>query len=547
MKNVLLSFSVMLLFAGITSQASAQQISFSQISDLDMMIANIFGVQCDGVSNVQLIAVPQQVGRFENGSSIGLNSGLVLSTGIVQNSNQPSNVFVSTAFGTGLDADIANFGAAAGQNPNNFDACVVQFDFTPSISDTIRFTYLLASEEYPEYSGSSYTDRFLFLVSENGGVSQNIAFLPGTNLPVEINSVNQFTNPQYYIDNLTGPNASTFVFDGYTVPFEAKFYAQVGSNYTIKLVIADVSDAIYDSAIFLEEQESYNDISGNLTVDGVPAEGILEVFHFVQEDTLLATPVYTAIVSNGQYLADSLATGMYHVRFTPDTVLFPLSEPLYFVGGDTWSQAQEIGLPCFLDQGNINSTTLGALSGNASISGTVSIDTSYTKAALEPFEGALVKLLDDSDDVKAFTYSAADGTFTFQGVDPGTYHILIDVPYIPQVNIHEIFVTDSENYYGADFEILPSGIQAEDNLVLGVNDIVTFDATIYPNPAQEELTVIHNNSESLSYQLVSLNGLEVTSGIASIGKTNIELTNLENGVYFLILGENKREKIIVAK
>jgi hypothetical protein len=282
-----------------------------------MMIANIFGVQCDGVSNVQMIAVPQQIGRFENGGILGLNSGLVLSTGIITGSQQPSSVFNNTFLGTSGDVDIANFGALAGQNPTNYDACIVEFDFTPTLSDTIKFTYVLASEEYPEYANTSFTDRFLFLVSSNNGPYSNIAFLPGTTIPVEINSVNATVNPQYYIDNLLGPNAGNFVFDAYTTPFIAKFFAQTGITYHIKLVIADVSDSAFDSAIFLDEQESYNDINGLLTVNNTPAEGILEVFNFVG-DTLLAQPVQTIAVTNGTYLADSLQTGMYHVRFTPN-------------------------------------------------------------------------------------------------------------------------------------------------------------------------------------------------------------------------------------
>ena len=124
----------LVLLTLLSGSIEAQTIEFSAINNLDMMIANIFGVQCDGVSNVQLVAVPQQVGRFENGSSIGLTSGLVLSTGIVSGSQQPSIVFNNTVFGGQGDADIANFGIQAGQVPTNYDACIVEFDFSPKKS-----------------------------------------------------------------------------------------------------------------------------------------------------------------------------------------------------------------------------------------------------------------------------------------------------------------------------------------------------------------------------------------------------------------------------
>lgn len=533
-------------FSVVIFSVSAQQIQFAPINNLDMMIANIFGVQCDGVSNVQLFSAPIQVGRFENGSTIGLNSGLMMSTGLTTGTNLGSWNFNSTGIGTGGDGDIAMFGANAGQNPSNYDACRIEFDFSPSVSDTIRFTYVLASEEYPEYANTSYTDRFLFLVSENGGAYGNIAFLPGTTLPVEINSVNQVINPQYYIDNTGGVNAPYFVFDGYTVPFEAKFYAQVGSTYHIKLVLADVNDAIYDSAIFLDEQESFNDISGVLSVNGSPAEGILDVFNFVG-DTILATPVQSLVVSNGTYLADSLQTGMYHVRFTPDPALFPGVAPLYYTAGDTWAEAEAIGLPCFLDNGNINSTTLNALSGSGTISGNIVIDTTYLMMPTLPFENALVKLLNEQDEVVAFTYSDADGNFSFMGLTSGNYYILLDVPYIPQLNVHEIAVIDGQNIVGADFTILTDGITAANNLSLSLSENAVLKVSIYPNPAKDMINVANYSGLVSEFEIFNLQGYSVLQGVLNSGNQTISTVDLSNGIYIIQIGNGERIRMVISK
>jgi hypothetical protein len=527
-----------------TSFSFAQTIQFTQVNNLDMMIANIFGVQCDGVSNVQLLAVPLQVGRFENGGILGLNSGLVLSTGVVSGSQQPSGLFNSTGFGTSGDVDIANFGANAGQFPTNYDACVVEFDFTPTLSDTIRFTYVLASEEYPEYANTSFTDRFLFLVSENSAAYANIAFLPGTTIPVEINSVNQMINPQYYIDNLSGPNAGSFVFDAYTTPFEAKFFAQTGASYHIKLVIADVSDNVFDSAIFLDEQESFNDINGLLTVNGTPAEGILEVFNFVG-DTLLAQPVQTLTVANGTYLADSLQTGMYHVRFTPDPTLFPGVAPLYYTNGDTWATAEAIGLPCFLNNGNINSNTLNVLSGAGVIAGNVIIDTSYLKSPTVGFENALIKLFNTANQVVAFTYSDASGNFQFTSIPSGNYYIRLDVPYIPQLNNHAITLIGNDVVIGADFSVLSDGIYAIDNLALGIEETTLQNVTLYPNPAKEKVTIANSSNAAVSFELRTIDGQLIQSGMIGEGTTDLSLVSFAQGIYFVRLGSTDLRKLII--
>ena len=542
MKKLFTLLVVTLLSTSIFSQT----IQFSPISNLDMMIANIFGVQCDGVSNAQMVAVPQQIGRFENGGILGLNSGLVLSTGIITGSQQPSSVFNNTFLGTSGDVDIANFGSLAGQNPTNYDACIVEFDFTPTLSDTISFTYVLASEEYPEYANSSFTDRFLFLVSSNNGPYSNIAFLPGTTIPVEINSVNATVNPQYYIDNLLGPNAGNFVFDAYTTPFLAKFFAQTGVTYHIKLVIADVSDSSFDSAIFLDEQESYNDINGLLTVNNSPAEGTLEVFNFVT-DTLLAQPVQTIAVTNGTYLADSLQTGMYHVRFTPNPALFPGVAPLYYTNGDTWATATAIGLPCFLNSGNISLDTLSALSGSGVITGNIIIDTSYLKSPTVAFENALVKLYNQSNQVIAFTYSDVNGNYQFTSVPTGVYSIKLDVPYIPQVNVHSISLVGNDVIIGADFSILSDGIIANDNLELGVNEVVQYAVEMYPNPAKDKVVFSNDSNSPISYELITINGMIIQKGNIGIGKSTLDVQNLSEGMYFVNIGGKELRKLVVKK
>lgn len=537
---------LLLPFTFLFFTSSAQQIQFAPITNLDMMIANIFGVQCDGVSNVQLFSAPIQVGRFENGATIGLNSGLMMSTGLTVGTNLGSWNFNSTAIGSAGDAEIAMFGANAGQNPSNYDACRIEFDFTPSVSDTIRFTYVLASEEYPEYANTSFTDRFLFLVSENGGAYGNIAFLPGTTTPVEINSVNQVINSQYYIDNTGGPNSPYFVFDGYTVPFEAKFFAQVGSTYHIKLVLADVNDAIYDSAIFLDEQESYNDISGLLSVNGSPAEGILDVFNFVG-DTLLATPVQSIVVTNGTYLADSLQTGMYHVRFTPDPTLFPGVAPLYYTAGETWAEAEAIGLPCFLDNGNINSTSLNALNGSGTISGNIVIDTTYLMMPTQPFENALVMLFNEQDEVVAFTYSDVEGNFSFVGLNSGNYYILLDVPYIPQLNVHSITVVNGQNIVGADFTILTDGITAANNLALSLAENSVSKVTVYPNPAKDLIHIANYSGTASSFEIFGIQGNSVMTGELNSGIQTIETSELTNGVYIVEIGKKERIRLVISK
>jgi hypothetical protein len=55
-----------------------------------------------------------------------------------------------------------------------FDATVLEFDFVPTFS-TVQFQYVFSSEEYSDFSNTSFNDVFAFFVN---GV--NIAVVPGT-------------------------------------------------------------------------------------------------------------------------------------------------------------------------------------------------------------------------------------------------------------------------------------------------------------------------------------------------------------------------------
>ncbi len=520
--------SAFLLISSVFTSLAQQIIQFAPATNIDMVIANIFGIQCGSVSNVQVTAATDQIGRFEFGSTIGLNSGLVMSTGAISGGSQPSSAFSSTTFTTPGDADVDAFGASTGGFPS-YDACFIEFDFLPTASDTVRFSYILASEEYPEFANTSFTDRFLFLISENGSPYVNVATIPGTTIPVEINTINATVNSQYYLDNSTSLN---FVFDGYTVPLEAKFFAQAGGSYHVKLVIADVSDSAFDSAIFLDEQNAYSNLSGALTVNGQPASGTLEIFNFIG-DTLLAQPIQTAAVSNGTYNVDSLETGMYHIRFTPDPATFPGVAPLYYTNGDTWSTASVIGIPCFFNSGNINSTTLNPLSGDGVIGGTITIDTNFLHAPTVPFENALIKLMNSANETLAFTYSDVNGSYQFTNVPIGNYTLKIDVPYIPQLTDHQITMAGNQTVLGANFEIMTNGIFAQGDLVLNVEETSNQFVSCYPNPAKNVLNINNALAEEISISIYSLNGRLISTTVNHPGTTQIDISNLASGVYIL--------------
>jgi gliding motility-associated-like protein len=211
------------------------------------------------------------MGKFSfngNPSDIGIDSGIVLSSGNAL--NIPNNVafFSSAAFigGGAGDADLNALLIASGSNITSHDACILEFDFVPS-GDTIKFDYVFGSEEYPDFNCSTVNDIFGFFISGPGlpPTLNNIAVVPGTTIPITINSVNNGTNTntnctsmgigspftQYYVDN-QALNGQYVCYDGFTTVMTAISGVIPCELYHLKLAIADGGDQIYDSGVFLK-------------------------------------------------------------------------------------------------------------------------------------------------------------------------------------------------------------------------------------------------------------------------------------------------------
>jgi gliding motility-associated-like protein len=197
-------------------------------------------------------------------NELGVKKGLVLTSGQVENVEGPND---QNGAGTNLnldgDAELDYLSAQSGNLLESRDACVVELDVFVA-TDELSFEYVFGSEEYPEFINGNYNDIFAFLVSGPGIVgdpnlnnAKNIAIIPNTNTPVEINSINNTTNWQYYRNNELGLSLQ---YDGLTSDYlgtkktlTARTSVIPCNTYHLKLAVADRFDGIYDTGVFVSE------------------------------------------------------------------------------------------------------------------------------------------------------------------------------------------------------------------------------------------------------------------------------------------------------
>ena len=232
------------------------------------------------ISNIQITGdtINGQAGWFKaTATNLGLFDGMLLTSGDINSAVGPN---INTGYTGFAQAGAGDADLTAVMSVNTFNAFVIELDIVPSDSN-ISLEYIFASDEYLEFAQiggtNGFNDCFAFFITGNnpaGGVynKRNFALVPNTNIPVTINNINCVFNSQYYIcndqnsvggfgsvtcNNMSGcPTDNTLTsveYDGFTVPLTATVAVIPNQSYHLKLVIADGSDNIIDSGIFLKK------------------------------------------------------------------------------------------------------------------------------------------------------------------------------------------------------------------------------------------------------------------------------------------------------
>lgn len=254
--------SLLFSFSGITQLILDNQITPEQAVQ-DILVGSgvdAFNIQFNG-SAAQAGNVQQTVRAFDAGTT-----NFPLSNGVVMTTNGQGNL---------NDPDVNQVSGGSATN-----GAIIQFDFVAT-GDTLSFNYMFASSEYTSFTCSQYNDVFAFFLSGpgiNGPFSnnaENIALVPGTNVPVAINTVNSGSpsglnpgpcnaadpnwqqNSVYFTTAHNGIYSSTTglsgsPFNGGTVVLPATASLICGEVYTIKMAIANDFDTALDSGVFLE-------------------------------------------------------------------------------------------------------------------------------------------------------------------------------------------------------------------------------------------------------------------------------------------------------
>lgn len=214
------------------------EVSLLNLKDLEELLTGGEGVK---IQNVKITGYNLQIGKFSGASYVdgfeNIDDGIVLTTGDVrQNMFVPAYTFLSTNF--------QEFQYGHPKEKGVFDEIAIEFD---AISDSnfISFQYIFASEEFDQ----AYTFDDKMKIEVNG---KNIALNPSTGQ--EISYVN-LVNTKYHYDN---KNGEKLAYLGYTPLLSCQADVKPGQVNHFKILVQDIGDPIYDTAIFIKAHSITN-------------------------------------------------------------------------------------------------------------------------------------------------------------------------------------------------------------------------------------------------------------------------------------------------
>lgn len=160
-------------------------------------LANFFGNASIEIKAVKYRGARRAIGTFTDSDSIfDMSNGLVLSTGNVK--DIPGENLSGSR--TSRNHTKGHEGLTKIAKAETHDAAIIEIDFIPK-SKYISFNYVFGSEEYPEYVRSQFNDAFAFYLTTPVKKKHNIAKLPNSGTRIAINSVNQYRQSQYFVNN----------------------------------------------------------------------------------------------------------------------------------------------------------------------------------------------------------------------------------------------------------------------------------------------------------------------------------------------------------
>ena len=310
-------------------------------------------------------------------------------------------------------------------------------------------------------------------------------------------------------------------------------------TYTVTLTTSDSTGC---TSTYVAPVLVLPDSTGNMVISGQVIagnsflnQGMVSLFGSDQYGNYYPAQT-TYIDSLGMYNFWNVGTGTYLILALPQPDSLPGAQqylPTFYGDVIFWEQATTVNLGVPLNPYNINLVSIDSIGGgDGSIAGQL---LGGGKSMLTA--GQEILLLDAFGTPVRIAYTDGQGNFSFTNLPFGEYSVN---PVITGITTLPVEVILDETNSSATVNMTING-----NIITGIidRDQSNLIVNIYPNPANEEISVFVKSTGAATIQIMDASGklvfMDAKTNITSGSSVSIQIKELKTGLYFLVLQDEK--------
>jgi hypothetical protein len=284
-------------------------------------------------------------------------------------------------------------------------------------------------------------------------------------------------------------------------------------------------------------------VAGSIIINGMAADDA-KVKLYSLDATSGATELYaqTEVDSLGGYAFLDVPAGSYYIKanLTEFSSYFGQFAPTYYGDVLYWENATLVEVASNQDNYNIamlaaeNNGGPGTVDGNVDEGPGRLMNPELFSSATGPAANVHVLVTNLAGAAQRWTNSDANGNFTINNLDYGDYLLFADVAGI--VSIPMAFTISQEKTNAKVIFVLG-------DLITSVSSNQSEEIVIFPNPASNMVQVFSTQSDVQKLKLINIAGSLVFEQTISGKQSQLDVSSLAAGTYFLVLENFKGARI----
>ncbi len=272
--------------------------------------------------------------------------------------------------------------------------------------------------------------------------------------------------------------------------------------------------------------------------------GLVYLISYDSQTNMLTAVDTTLIDSAGYFAFCQVPGGQYLVKaaLTPNSVYYSNYLPTYYGNSLFWDYAQYVTASTVYPFITINLIAGNNPGGPGFIGGDVTQGANKTNGPGDPIGSVQVMLLDMNDNPIGYTYTNAQGQFSFPDIAYGTYKVY---PEVTGINTTPAIVTIDANLQSVDnIHLYQSTSEISTGIANGITEELEV-SDIYPNPTANEAFITFDLTKpaDINIRIFTSTGQLVSDNMTQLGegiqKVEINTDGLDGGIYFVQFTETE--------